>query len=280
MEHRVEVMPENSTKHANGRLNIIRGILLLLFGIVIGVLAVTAIYEMYLVDPHKLPTCDAKNKALKEGRSSESQSLEILNGTLESCRAEKDVLEEAKNASEIFKAKLTTCEANNKVLQEEKSSESKSLEILNGTLESCRAAKDGFTKDAQGEVVKYRWKNAEDNCVYWGGHLVSIHSKEEFEFVNDLIQFDVKSLNEDATESNACYGSDFYAWNGLHFVNGRRKWSDGTPDDYIGQDRSKNTLYYMMCNDISNVPSANELYVSEEPDDVNARFVCKKDANE
>ncbi|CAJ0949205.1 unnamed protein product, partial [Mesorhabditis belari] len=35
-----------------------------------------------------------------------------------------------------------------------------------------------------------------------------------------------------------------------------------------------------MCNDISNVPSANELYVSEEPDDVNARFVCKKDANE
>lgn len=57
---------------------------------------------------------------------------------------------------------------------------------------------------------KRSWQGANDDCVGKGGHLVSVHSDDENEFIRGNY------------------------WIGLLKVHkgGQRHWSDGTPHDY------------------------------------------------
>ncbi|XP_022255986.1 macrophage mannose receptor 1-like [Limulus polyphemus] len=68
---------------------------------------------------------------------------------------------------------------------------------------------------------KLSWYEADDYCALFDAHLVSIHSKEENEFLVNLIK------------KNKFYSSSTY-WIGLHAlgIDGQFEWSDGTLTDY------------------------------------------------
>ncbi|CAJ0933652.1 unnamed protein product, partial [Mesorhabditis belari] len=67
-------------------------------------------------------------------------------------------------------------------------------------------------------------------------NLVSIHSVEEHQFLNDLIVAEVDSRE-------ALCQMPHQVWIGLRFVNGTRSWSDESSDDYVPRDQPIN-LYY------------------------------------
>ncbi|CAJ0929839.1 unnamed protein product, partial [Mesorhabditis belari] len=167
--------------------------------------------------------------------------------------------------SRMLKGNLSKCDAEKGLLESERAKMKTKLEGIPSTDSKCHFAwryfnnfcyyYQGFTRNAQGDIVKYDWKTAESNCVLLGGHLVSIHSYDELNFMKKLIipDVDMKSLNPKALPHNPCAYTEFYVWNGLHIVNGTRKLSDGSADDYHGNgDDYSRGLNYMFCNDDAN----------------------------
>ncbi|XP_076342287.1 macrophage mannose receptor 1-like isoform X2 [Tachypleus tridentatus] len=74
---------------------------------------------------------------------------------------------------------------------------------------------------------KYTWHDAEDYCTKEGGHLVSIHSKKENDFIQKMIQetgsFIIKSY-----------------WIGFHALglDGQFEWTDGSLTEFINWDNT------------------------------------------
>ncbi|XGW31518.1 hypothetical protein V3C99_010016, partial [Haemonchus contortus] len=69
---------------------------------------------------------------------------------------------------------------------------------------------------------------AEAKCVAEGGHLASIHSHEENEFISAITKTDKVSKNQNYTD---------FVWIGLQQKNWPKDkkwtWTDGTPVDYL-----------------------------------------------
>ncbi|CAJ0926971.1 unnamed protein product, partial [Mesorhabditis belari] len=207
------------------------------------------------------------------------------------CRAQlastQTKLKDEKGISQSLKGNLNECEAERTVLRGAKISSDKELREISAIESKCPFTwryynetnscyyYQGFSKDGQGKMITYDWETAEANCVLMGGHLVSIHSTNEKNFVKKLIAFNVKGLNPSATSPNPCAYSEFYVWNGLRITNGKRKWIDGTNDDYYSKnDDYKAAHDYLMCNDEANENN----YHYYGPIRLNARYVCKKAA--
>uniref|UniRef100_A0A914DGX5 C-type lectin domain-containing protein n=1 Tax=Acrobeloides nanus TaxID=290746 RepID=A0A914DGX5_9BILA len=75
------------------------------------------------------------------------------------------------------------------------------------------------------------WREAEENCTSYSGHLASIHSSEENNFVAQLVFNDLERDTE----------NDKFIWIGgvsLTLIPGREDqilWLDNTPYDYTAQ---------------------------------------------
>uniref|UniRef100_A0AC34FF98 C-type lectin domain-containing protein n=1 Tax=Panagrolaimus sp. ES5 TaxID=591445 RepID=A0AC34FF98_9BILA len=73
------------------------------------------------------------------------------------------------------------------------------------------------TKACYGRSFRYigHWKDAEENCQKENGHLASIHSNEEAEFISSILPMGTEQL-----------------WIGLSNHVGEWQWNDGTLYDY------------------------------------------------
>ncbi|CAJ0933706.1 unnamed protein product, partial [Mesorhabditis belari] len=120
----------------------------------------------------------------------------------------------------------------------------------------------------------YDWWTAEEKCQSYsdGGHLASIHSKNEEDFIYQMLSSSTNSSTVDL----------FDTWIG-YFGNGTVRtgnWTDGTPVDYIGQFKRDwsparpNQVYaWKISNDVSCACSPR--WWLNDPDQENNRFVCK-----
>merc|ERR1712107_79585 len=125
---------------------------------------------------------------------------------------------------------LHVCEAVDHLLAAKVNSLSREVEKLkNAVYAECSSAVSR-TKSYGGNTYTFyhkkhvHWPEAEDFCVKCGGHLASVHSQGEHDFIhNDL----VKGFNE---EGYPYVG----VWLGGRALekNGEYGWSDGTPWDY------------------------------------------------
>ncbi|CAJ0951277.1 unnamed protein product, partial [Mesorhabditis belari] len=137
------------------------------------------------------------------------------------------------------------------------------------------------TYNDEGQLNKYKWETAEKDCTRSGAHLASIHSNVEQEFMKKMISSSFRKNNPKATSKNGCNGSDFYVWFGLRRVDGKRTYSDGTPDDYVGTEVPSMTgnLYYSMCYESTNINQTSIYYYQPENNRGMARYICQKPAN-
>ncbi|CAJ0918547.1 unnamed protein product, partial [Mesorhabditis belari] len=91
-------------------------------------------------------------------------------------------------------------------------------------------------------VIDQSYTNAESYCVNQGGHLVSIHSAAENDFVKNLC-----CTSACQTSHNNLYA--FYLTGGIK-TNGTFIWTDGSPFDYqhsiCETDGEDNDIIYMM----------------------------------
>ncbi|CAJ0918840.1 unnamed protein product, partial [Mesorhabditis belari] len=141
-----------------------------------------------------------------------------------------------------------------------------------------------FTYNDEGQLNKYKWETAEEDCTRSGAHLASIHSNVEREFMKKMISSSFRRNNPKATPENGCHGTDFYVWFGLRRVDGKRTYSDGTPDDFVGTGELSTVtgnLYYSMCYESTNI---NQTYISYYSTEAQARrgkarYICQKPAN-
>ncbi|CAJ0925254.1 unnamed protein product, partial [Mesorhabditis belari] len=226
--------------------------------------------------------------ACDEGNSKEKETLQL---SLESCRAKNEVLEKEKNAARQEQAQaakqLTTCEDN---MNQANLNNTKNLAIC--TEEKQQLEKEnwvyykptkayyyyrGFNYDVYGDLIVYTWQEAERICDQKGAHLVSIHNNEERSFVNKMILSDIKATNKNSTDENPCNASEFYVWIGLHFENGKRRWSDGSADDYFEEIAytEATQIHWVMCHDIANQEEFS-IWQTSNKEQKNSRFVCKR----
>ncbi|CAJ0951275.1 unnamed protein product, partial [Mesorhabditis belari] len=116
------------------------------------------------------------------------------------------------------------------------------------------------------------------------------HESEEREMLHrvygkqgdkEMISSSFRKNNPKATSKNGCNGSDFYVWFGLRRVDGKRTYSDGTPDDYVGTEVPSMTgnLYYSMCYESTNINQTSIYYYQPENNRGMARYICQKPAN-
>ena len=70
--------------------------------------------------------------------------------------------------------------------------------IYIGILENCWAGWKGFRKSCYKIFINSNLnkEQAEDQCVKYGGHLVSISSKEEMQFVHGLIIYKMQNMTD------------------------------------------------------------------------------------
>jgi hypothetical protein len=118
----------------------------------------------------------------------------------------------------------------------------------------------------------YNWTTAEANCQRMNSHLVSIHSKEEDDFVYDLVTSNVSNITNVAPVNSACYYQ--FAWIGYsgNGTIGTGTWTDGSPVDYIGGSPFPTVYYWQIGNDAScNLHEWHAEFIY----DTFARFVCK-----
>ncbi|KAF7706247.1 hypothetical protein HF521_019501 [Silurus meridionalis] len=76
------------------------------------------------------------------------------------------------------------------------------------------------------------WMGAEQNCVKMNGHLASLHSKEEYTFVQDLVVSATGSNAETWLGATDVLQEKVWVWtDGSAFD--YRNWSAGQPDDFL-----------------------------------------------
>jgi len=82
-----------------------------------------------------------------------------------------------------------------------------------------------------GKNLYKTWADAEDFCKGVRGHLASIHSEDELEFVQSNFPRDLWLGGSDAGEEGTWEWSDGSSWN---YYSTYSAWSPGQPDNYIG----------------------------------------------
>ncbi|CAJ0943577.1 unnamed protein product, partial [Mesorhabditis belari] len=132
---------------------------------------------------------------------------------------------------------------------------------------------NNFTNDENDRWKMYTAKEAEEKCKEWESHLVSIHSKDEDDFLQELIKSNVKELKDG---HNPCFFQ--YAWIGLR-GNGKANsgsWTDDTPVDYTSYAKAEelDNKFWKIGNDES--CQIQGWAWSGEEAHKNARFICKK----
>ncbi|XP_030828651.1 macrophage mannose receptor 1 [Strongylocentrotus purpuratus] len=102
------------------------------------------------------------------------------------------------------------------------------VEELPGYCQSGQTAFGGYCYYVPDGLVFTEWYSASYQCQQMGGELASIHSKEENEFIRDLVQTDIGKRN---------------VWVGLERgpSGGFTNWNDGTPVDYVQWDNGEPT---------------------------------------
>ncbi|KAI5609591.1 hypothetical protein C0J50_9429, partial [Silurus asotus] len=76
------------------------------------------------------------------------------------------------------------------------------------------------------------WMGAEQNCVKMNGHLASLHSKDEYTFLQDLVVSATGSNAETWLGATDVLQENVWVWtDGSAFD--YRNWSAGQPDDFL-----------------------------------------------
>ncbi|XP_070689458.1 type-2 ice-structuring protein-like [Pempheris klunzingeri] len=79
------------------------------------------------------------------------------------------------------------------------------------------------------------WANAEKNCHSMKAHLASLHSMEEYQFVQAMIQKATQRFTQAWTGASDCQKHDAWFWSdGSHFE--FSLWCDGQPDNVNGEE--------------------------------------------
>ncbi|CAJ0939726.1 unnamed protein product, partial [Mesorhabditis belari] len=86
------------------------------------------------------------------------------------------------------------------------------------------------------------WLDAESDCVSRGGHLASIHTKDEADFVTGMAQIDA------SCQLCSQLKQRYRMWIGGQTINGNWAWTDGTPYDYSPYGLPADRDYFMMVN--------------------------------
>ncbi|CAJ0933794.1 unnamed protein product, partial [Mesorhabditis belari] len=123
----------------------------------------------------------------------------------------------------------------------------------------------------------FTFMEAEENCRHMHSHLVSIHSQDEHEFINDVILTWLERVIPIAENDLDGCQRDHYVWIGLHSNGSRREWTDGSPDDYLHEQRD--FIYFDMCNDVfrkSKGEFRNFFVERFLPNRRFSRYICKK----
>ncbi|CAJ0951338.1 unnamed protein product, partial [Mesorhabditis belari] len=95
-----------------------------------------------------------------------------------------------------------------------------------------------------------------------------------------MISSTFRKNNPKATPADGCSGTGFYVWFGLRRVDGKRTYSDGTPDDYVRtEEPSTRNSYLMMCYEATDIDQTKIFYYSTENNRGNARYIYQKPAN-
>lgn len=123
-----------------------------------------------------------------------------------------------------------------------------------------------FIKDSMG------WEEARKQCQLMDGDLASIHSREENDFIYELVKL------PNSRRDNFTRGE--YPWIGLTKVkdHGDWKWSDDTPMDFQSWDphcMEPTVIPPERCGEAEKVDGG---IWAVECDTVNRGFVCKKPA--
>ncbi|CAJ0946187.1 unnamed protein product, partial [Mesorhabditis belari] len=126
-----------------------------------------------------------------------------------------------------------------------------------------------------GKWQLYLYEDAEKECINVGSHLASIHSKEEHDFIFDLIYANVNGMTGPSPDSHPCnWGWAFIGLTGTGAANDST-WTDGSPTDFLGYPLNVTSTFRYWV--ISNDHSCNLWrWGSNAATEATARFVCKK----
>ncbi|CAJ0954021.1 unnamed protein product, partial [Mesorhabditis belari] len=131
----------------------------------------------------------------------------------------------------------------------------------------------------------YSFAYAENYCVAFGGHLVSIHSDVENAYV--LKMATASTVNQVTMANDACYGSRVWiGYRGTGAI-GKGTWTDGTSDDYshgtaFAQSQSAPANYSWMVRNDPGCPGQSDWVPGpkvspfDQPLDLAFRWICKR----
>ncbi|CAJ0918843.1 unnamed protein product, partial [Mesorhabditis belari] len=314
-----ELLPQSPSKTLPPKPYNIKSLLFGIFiGIFLGIIGTLLAEKSSNSTPSHSPL-SRKARNLPVSQDEEKQAVDLL----KICRANEEkltLLIDSKSDCEVFKQNLTICVANNKALKEEKltavAEHNKAITLIE-RLETEKGTTEAQLVETKKKVVlleseKNSNKNPSacpvpqsfqgkcrlgwtylketDSCYFYyeftyndEGQLnkYKVYRKQGDK---EMISSSFRRNNPKATPENGCHGTDFYVWFGLRRVDGKRTYSDGTPDDFVGTGELSTVtgnLYYSMCYESTNI---NQTYISYYSTEAQARrgkarYICQKPAN-
>ncbi|CAJ0952614.1 unnamed protein product, partial [Mesorhabditis belari] len=172
--------------------------------------------------------------------------------------------------------KFGECEENLK-FSNESSAQCPKQWIYNKETEACYFLQN-FTHSDGIKFHTYARDLAEHFCQNHNAHLASIHSKNEEDFIRELISSNLKNStelkNEDERNEICEYAP---VWIGLtgngHLGDNRNEWIDGSSFDYSSARTADGIYLWDIANDEG---CGSTLWNWRNPSKVHARFLCKQ----